>query len=127
MLYGLKKQISAVLLMLVSLIVPQIGIAAEVTVDFARTPALSVVEARIIDSSEQELTIAGKFNRTHRWPTRGHLHVYSYSGKEVLIFESKHRLRRLNSKNRKHTRFHFKISIEDALEETNRIFSIGST
>jgi hypothetical protein len=104
------------------LAVPETGNAKEISVDFARTPSVSVVKAEIIDVSDQKLVIVGKLNRSHRWPTRGHLHVYSYSDTGALISEIEHRMRRLKSKKRSHTMFNFKISITDALDETSRVF-----
>ena len=117
-----SKYSSTVVLLVMLLAVPAIGNSKEVSIDFARTPSVSVVKAEIIYISDQELVIAGKLNRSHRWPTRGHLHVYSYSDTGELISEIKQRMRHRKSKKRGYTRINFKISIADALEETNRIF-----
>jgi hypothetical protein len=117
-----RKHSSTVILLVMLLAVPVIGNSKEVSIDFARTSSVSVVKAEIIDNSDQELVIAGQLNRPHRLPMAGHLHAFSYLTNGDLITESKHRILGLNSKRKGFMQVPFKISIEEALEETDRIF-----
>jgi hypothetical protein len=102
--------------------VPEIGNSKVVSINFARTTSVSVAKAEIIDISNQKLVIAGQLNRPHRLPMAGHLHSFSYSTNGDLITESKHRILGLNSKRKGLMQVPFKISIEEVLEETDRIF-----
>ncbi len=117
-----KRYLCAVVLLSLLFVVPGNSYSKIVSVGFARTSSVTVVKANISDISEQTLSITGLLKRYHSSPMVGHLHAYGYSDNGRLIAESKHRVTGLNSKRRGHMRVPFKISIEEAQQETSRVF-----
>jgi hypothetical protein len=101
---------------------PAIGNTADIAIDFGSSSSVIVKKASIVDQSDQTLTLAGQLYRPHRLPMVGHLHVYAYLENGDLVSDSKHRVLGLNSQRHGSMRIPFRVSIESATNEIDRLF-----
>ena len=103
--------------------------ANEIIIDYSNSGAgsitsggsVSITRAEIIEVSPSLLTIAGQLKRMHATPTSGHLHSYTYSDKEELLADSKHKVLGLRSQRGGMQRIPFNLRIENPNQEVSRI------
>ena len=91
------------------------------SVPITRSGSVSIMRADIIEISPLSLTIAGQLKRMHATPTSGHLHSYTYSDKEELLADSKHKVLGLRSQRGGVQRIPFSLRIENPNQEVSRI------
>lgn len=97
-------------------------LAKDVSVYFAELGSVAVIQAKIIETPNQELRITGQLKRPHRIPMTGHLHTYIYSDKGDLLADSKHRVLGLNSKRKGMMRVSFNILVEAVPTDASKAF-----
>ena len=117
-----KRILDVVALLVVVLSIPDIGYAKEMTVEFGDTRSVTVTNARVKDTTGNELTLTGELSRPHRVLLAGHLHAYTYMKDGEMVSDSKHRVSGLNSKKRGIMRVPFRISISKSSNAINRVY-----
>ena len=101
--------------------------ASELSVEFERTPAVSIDNARIVESSAQSIRLAGQLKRPYKLAMPGHVHVYMYSDSGEVIADSKHKVSGLNSARKGMLRVPFNISIEMDIVDMTKAFLVYHT
>lgn len=118
---GTNTILSVFTLLVVTSLVPVVGYAGDIGVEFKPNPSVTLTKARILDQSDDQLILTGQLYRKHRLLTVGHLHVYAYNKNGDRVYDNKHRVLNSTSKRGGSGRFPFRISINSEVNEIDKI------
>jgi len=118
---GTNTILSVFTLLVVTSLVPVVGYAGDIGVEFKPNPSVTLTKARILDQSDDQLILTGQLYRKHRLLTVGHLHVYAYNKNGDRVYDNKHRVLNSTFKRGGSGRFPFRISINSEVNEIDKI------